>query len=935
MKRLVVIAVCLAAMVIVGGVVRAGGPLDEALPTHPEVLQGQLTNGLTYAVRRHAMPAGGLTVCLSVRVGTLHEDDAARGSARVVERLAVARAAQLAKGSLEAAGVRIDRDLTSGVGFDRTNFSISVSSVDEAEAREVLRLLAGMVSGFEANAEEMDRQRRLVAEQERAAASATLRLNTSLFPLIAPGSRMAMRLPDATGAALWALDAEGVRAFAQRLYVAPAMCVVVVGDVDAGVMVGAVTEAFARLPAGGTRGFPESGIGFARGGPALVESDGELTGDVVELVTLDHRAGPVRTLGMLRAQGVEDLAMKALALRLEEQTDDGVLASARMTALAADLSAEVRAWMGLSRGAPGTWEAQLERLVAELRRAVMHGFTPGELEAARRILIGAARAEAEQEATLDGAMLAARYAEVMSSGSALMSGRQRAAALESIFDRGVSEEEVRAAALVRMDPARAAVLVLLPEAAERPTNERVMEAMRGMLAAPIAARAPAMAEGAACLVDRVATSGEIRELTMDSGTGVVTALLGSGVQVHHRKVASAGGRVHIAVSLAGGLLGGDLSQRGATRAVEALWRSPAGAERSSVEVRRLLAGKNVRLTGQVLDNRVMLLVSAPSAEAETAMQLLNVLLTKPTLERAAFERWREQNLQMAQMRAVQAGPVAYEAMLESLLPSGERRTMLLSAEEAAAVEYESAAARVAELVAAPMDVAITGDIELKSALALAQSYLASLTERKPVEAAVIGEGVCADAPCVAVAMQMEITTPNAEQAAVMAGFRGADSPSSEDGLSLMVMGEVLSARLNAELKDKRQLTPGVGVAARANEMFRGSGQFWALAVCDPARAEELATAIDSTIEELRGQPREDEVAAARARVREQAEREMLDAGKWAEELASMARRGRRATDFAGLPERIGGLETGTITERFRALSAPERRVRVIVTPAVR
>lgn len=931
-----VVGAVLLVMVIGAGSVRAGGAADEPLASHPEVLQGQLSNGLVYVVRRHASPSGGLTVNLSVRVGTLNENDDGRGSARVVERLMVARAAELAVGQLEGAGVRIDRDLTSAVGFDQTMFSISVSSVDESEAREVLKLMAGMVDGLSVDPMEFDRQRRLVAEQERAAASATLRLNTSLFPRLAPGSRIASRLPAATGAALWSLTAPGVEAFAKKWYVAPAMSVVVVGDVDAGVMVGAVTEAFSRLPVGGVRGTPDAGIGFMRGGLALVESDGELSGDVVELVTLDHRAGAIKTAGVLRAQTVEDLALRALATRLEERTGEGELASGKMTALLAELSTEVRAWLSLSRAAPGTWEPQLRALVAEIRRAVAYGFTPGELEAARRSMIATARGEAQQEATLDGAELALRYSGTVASGSTLMSGGQRAAAMEAIFARGVSEEEVRAALLVRLDPARAATLVLLPEAAERPTNDRVLAVMNEALAAPIAVRATAAPAAVECLVDGVPREGQIRELSMDSESGVVTARLASGVTVHHRKVLNSGGRVTIAVSLAGGLLGGDNSARGPTRAIEALWRSPAGNGRSSAEVRRLLAAKDVRLSGQVADNRVMLMVSAPTAEFETAMQLVHMLLTRPSLEKPAFERWREQMSQMAEVRSMQAGPRSFELMQRALMPAGETRTRLLDAKEAAGIEYEAARSRVESmLTGSALDAAITGEVELKPSLAMAATYLASLAPRAGVSPALDGAAACADAHCSAVEVREAISTPNAEQAAVMAGFRGAESVSNEDGRALSVMAEVLSARLTAELRDRRQLSQGVAVASRPNEMFPGSGQFWALTVCDPERADEVAAAIDAAITEVATRSSDEEILAARARVREQAERDLADAGRWADELASMARRGRTAGDFAGLAAGIGSMDAAAIRERFKLLSSPERRVRVIVVPSTR
>ncbi|MBI2997434.1 MAG: insulinase family protein [Deltaproteobacteria bacterium] len=83
--RYALVLASLAVCLVCTGAVPA---VAEPLPTNPELIRGALDNGLTYIIKKHGNPAGGVGLWLHVASGSLNETDGARGIAHYLEHMA-------------------------------------------------------------------------------------------------------------------------------------------------------------------------------------------------------------------------------------------------------------------------------------------------------------------------------------------------------------------------------------------------------------------------------------------------------------------------------------------------------------------------------------------------------------------------------------------------------------------------------------------------------------------------------------------------------------------------------------------------------------------------------------------------------------------------------------------------------------------------------
>src|ERR1700709_1974786 len=82
----------LALLILVAAPVQAAGDAGwfyrgSATPPHPAWTFGTLPNGLRYAVRRNALPAGQVSIRLRMDVGALMERDEEKGWAPFIEHM--------------------------------------------------------------------------------------------------------------------------------------------------------------------------------------------------------------------------------------------------------------------------------------------------------------------------------------------------------------------------------------------------------------------------------------------------------------------------------------------------------------------------------------------------------------------------------------------------------------------------------------------------------------------------------------------------------------------------------------------------------------------------------------------------------------------------------------------------------------------------------
>ena len=218
---------------------------------------GTLPNGLRYAVRRNALPAGQVSIRIRIDAGSLHEQDQERGWAHFVEHM-------LFRGTKSYPDRRGARDLaaswarasaatpTPTPAPTRPSTSSTCPTPTAASLDTSLAVLAEMMWQRPLRARGGRRRSgRSCWPKRTGGPRSPSASSTSRAALLSPASSYGERDTIGTEATLNAATAEGLRAFYRRWYRPDRATIVMVGDADPAMMEQLIRTHFGGWPAAG------------------------------------------------------------------------------------------------------------------------------------------------------------------------------------------------------------------------------------------------------------------------------------------------------------------------------------------------------------------------------------------------------------------------------------------------------------------------------------------------------------------------------------------------------------------------------------------------------------------------------------------------------------------------------------------------------------
>jgi zinc protease len=319
---LFVLLVCLASSCIV-----AAEEADTPLPTDPAVRIGTLANGVTYWVRPHATPSGKITLWMRVGTGSLNEEDGQEGLAHYLEHMAFKGTEHFPAGELvsyfESIGLRFGQHQNAFTGFDQTTYTLSLPDTRPETLDKGLLYLADIASRVRLAAEDVDKERSVILEENRARKGVQQRLTDKLFPELLPGSRAARRLPIGLEETIARLQRDDFVAYYTTWYRPEKVTILAVGDAPAETVVEAITKNFVAWPR--AQAAPaDKGTGIQPYDTILpiIVTDPELTTSNIEALALRPRT-PVKTVADVRRQLLERLGVWMTNRRIEQRIREG------------------------------------------------------------------------------------------------------------------------------------------------------------------------------------------------------------------------------------------------------------------------------------------------------------------------------------------------------------------------------------------------------------------------------------------------------------------------------------------------------------------------------------------------------------------------------------------------------------------------------------
>jgi zinc protease len=930
-------ALCAAVLVLIPAAATAQTDpalFDEPLPDRDDVLMGELENGLRYIIKEHANPPGRLNMILHISSGSLNETERQRGMAHFLEHLAFNGSENFPPGEtiklFEKLGLTFGLHQNAFTTFDQTAYILQVPETSPELVQPGMLFLSDVLGRLLLLPEEVEKEREVVLEEYRRGRGPEARVFDELIERITPGSRLAARLPIGTPDHIRNYTAQDARDYWSRWYTTGNATLIVAGDMNPEAVVPYIQDAFGDIQ-GAPRPLDEDATvePYNRSFPVVI-TDPELSETEFALYSIDEPGDPATTKGHFREELVDQVASWIFNRRLQQRVAEGAVDFRQGAAGSQDLFNAMRFASASVTGDLSDWRSMLSDLILEMKRAREFGFTERELEDARKALIAQTEQFARIESTLPGRVITQLMLQSVNADEPMLSAQQSADYMKELLPT-LTVEEVSSRFSELHTPERAAVVLTAPEGDEVPSEEALMSAALEALAAEVEAERDE--DRPTELMAEKPTPGAIAEMQLHPESAVFSAWFDNGVRFHHREMDYRKESVTATIAVTGGRIQETDDTRGLSEAAAVALRTPATNELSSIDIRDLLTGRNVSISGAAAQDHFAIVVSGSPEDLEEGMKVAHLLLTGAVLEGPAFEQWKQGVRQGIEGRKTQPQRYFAEVLRREWFPGADPRHELLEIEDLERLTRDAAQEWLTERLAeGAIEVSIVGDMPRARAAELAATYLGSLPARDritPSTLASLRDIERRDGP-VTVDETIESLAPTSF---VFGGFYGADQSDVDDALKMSLAAQILRSRMVQELREERGLVYSIGASSQPAEAYPGFGRFFAASPVDPGKADQLAAAIHEMYKAFaKDGPTDEELETAKLQLANIMDETMKEPSFWTQRLSDMTYRGRSLSDVVEAPERLQTFSAREIRRAFAEHYDPDNRFTIVIRP---
>ncbi len=855
------------------------------LPRDSSWQLGTLPNGVRYAIRQNAVPAGEVSIRVRIHAGALNEEDGEQGWAHFVEHLVFRGTSSFEDGQAgriwQQLGAGPGSDSNAFTGLTQTVYQLDLPRNDRASLDQSLAILAEMMDSARFEPAAVESERRIVLAEKSRRSQLGQQLSALADPLFYAGLKQAERNIIGTDQTLAAATPAALEAFYERWYRPDRTTVVIVGDADPALLSELLAARFGGWqPSGAAPEEPDYGTIAEPSEPvAALAYPGAPFG--VQAVWIRPGHEEPNTIEQLRIDLAERLAIAIINRRLEGQ--------ARLEASFLSAGLGVSNW----RGADVTnlnvsvrdsrWQEAISDSLAILADALRS--PPSENEIARELSDrrSAARAAVDGANTARSAQRAASMVNVVDAEDVPIS---EAARLE-LFDRVAPDltPAVVQATMRRLLSGAGPRLVLVSPVAVDGVTAAIKDAIAAGQTAVSGLR-PADRIVTFDALPRLGPPGEevSRQHVEDMGATIVRFANGSTLTFKHTDFRQ--GSVSVVLRFGNGIAG--LSPERPTPAAFASVVARTGLADLDLDgMERLLTGRRMGLNFGVEESTFLLSGSTSPEELADQLRLLALKLAYPRWDDGLFNRQRATSLDRYDLSFASAAARAGRERAAILHP-GDARWLPMDRETMAGVGADDFRRFFEPLLASgPIQAIIVGDVDLEPAVAAVAASIGALPSRPeppPVSQA--------SPPQPDATARIFTHAGDPGQAYAMVGWTttGRAAPI-RDRRALSLAAAIMRDRLFERLREEEGATYSPNFSSFASETFPDWGVFLAEAQVKPESVEAFFRITREAVADLALRPVPDEeFARARNPIVSRIAQDAMSNGYWLAQLAGWPKR---------------------------------------------
>ena len=706
------------------------------LPVDPNVRIGKLDNGLTYYIRHNSQPAQRAEFYLATNVGAFQEEDDQDGLAHFLEHMCFNGTKNFPDKTLleylQGIGAEFGRNINASTGFEQTQYMLNnIPIIREGIIDSCLLVLHDYAHYVTCDPEEIDAERGVILEERRSRRDANWRIFERMLPYYYGDTKMARRTLIGGEEQLKTFKYESLTNFYRKWYNPDMQAVIVVGDFDVDMMEQKIKNTFSSIPAPEVPTVkPVIPIPGNEEPVVAIITDPEATSSSIGLIW--------RGDAMPKEYASTDVAFMTDIIKIII----GDAFAERMEAITASSTAPfISGNLGISSLVEGTdavmaevsfkdgeYKKALEAFYTEIERIKRYGITEGELERAKMELISSAERGVEAAPTRKNPQLVYPILNHFFNNNYMLEPEMElqlvqaicaqlpAMVFQQVIDQLITEENI---VIAYTAPER--------EGLAHPTEAELLAIIEQVKASEIAA--PVEETSNEPLLDANAIkAGKIKK-EKESAYGATEWTLSNGVKVVYLPTAHKNDEVQVRVVMNGGRSLIETAELASfDDNVWALYNQNRGLSKfSGVELKKMLAGKNVRCELNIEKTRHGInLVSTPK-DLETAMQLLYLNITEPRFDNEEFL------IGINQIKAVlpnleKMPQLKLQKLIMETLYGGHERVLTINGElveKANITDFEKASRRLFGNVAGAT-VYVVGNVDAETLKPLVTKYIASL-----------------------------------------------------------------------------------------------------------------------------------------------------------------------------------------------------------------
>ena len=706
------------------------------LPVDPNVKIGKLENGLTYYIRHNDQPAQRAEFYLATNVGAYQEEDDQDGLAHFLEHMCFNGTKNFPDKKLleylQSIGAEFGLNINASTGFEQTQYMLNnIPIIREGIIDSCLLVLHDYAHYVTCDPKEIDAERGVILEERRSRRSADWRMFERMLPYYFGDTKMARRTLIGGEEQLKTFKYESLTNFYRKWYHPDMQAVVVVGDFDVDMMEQKIKDTFSSIPAPETPTVkPIIPIPGNEQPVVAVITDPEATSSSIELMWRGEALPKefASTDVAFTLDIIKSIISDAFAERMEAITASSAAPFLSGGLNGGPLVEGTDAVMANVTFRDGEYKEALAAFYTEIERIKRHGITEGELERAKLELISSAERGVEAAPTRKSPQLVypilAHFfhnnymlePQVELQLVQAMCAQLPTMVFQQIIQQLITDENF---VVIYSAPER--------EGLVHPTEAELLAVIESVKASEI--EAPAEESANEPLLDTDAIkAGKIKK-EKEGVYGSQEWTLKNGVKVVYMPTTHKNDEVIVSLVMNGGR---SLIETAELPSFEeniwSVYKQNRGLSKfSGVQLKKQLAGKNVRLDLSIEKTRHGIDLVATPKDLETAMQMLYLNIVDPRFDEEEYEVGLNQikailpNLENLPQLQLQ------KALYETLYGGSERAFIISSevVEKANMKNVENVYKRLFGNVSGAT-VYIVGNVDAETLKPLVTKYIATL-----------------------------------------------------------------------------------------------------------------------------------------------------------------------------------------------------------------